>query len=162
MPFPIIQMTIQPSVAAEECSPFRRNGITCITPTDCIRPWSRAVLADRRQRRNCGQLRLKNTMLLYNITKLVQSKVREHNIGRSSGDYVVLNLIGKYPLYKEGTSGNGVCRYVNRCHVQGDLGIRYKREKIWMVTVAAFTVSSLTKFTTTLEQAVPKSLVLVI
>lgn len=35
-------------------------------------------------------------------------------------------------------------------------------KKIWMVTVAAFTVSSLTKFTTTLEQAVPKSLVLVI
>jgi hypothetical protein len=31
-----------------------------------------------------------------------------------------------------------------------------------MVTVAAFTVSSLTKFTTTLEQAVPKSLVFVI
>ncbi|MNH42463.1 hypothetical protein D3C79_1041640 [compost metagenome] len=35
-------------------------------------------------------------------------------------------------------------------------------KKIWMVTVAAFTVSSLTKFTTTLEQAVPKSLVFVI
>lgn len=101
-------------------------------------------------------------MLLHNIAKLVQTEVGKNHIGWNSGDHVVLHFIGKHTLYKEGASGNGVCRYVNRCYVQGDLGIRYEREKICMVTVAAFTVSSFTRFTTTLEQAVPKSLVFVI
>jgi hypothetical protein len=75
-------MTIQPLAVAEEFSPYRRNGITCITRTGCIRYWSRAaLLANRRQRRDYSQLLLKNMVFLYNITELVQPKVGKDDNG---------------------------------------------------------------------------------